>query len=126
MWAARERRRRAPLQAQWFRGPAQPTASTVKCEDLKHDPKPQEHRDEPLVAGDHFCLPHDLARAALLRHRLAKDLPSAAVKLVVGESGALLARHDRMEYLAALRDALLGDGAAVFSAHENEEWGSHG
>ena len=32
-------------------------------------------------------------------------------------------KHDRMEYLATLRDALLGDGAAVFSAHENEEWG---
>lgn len=31
--------------------------------------------------------------------------------------------QDRMHHLTALRDALLEDGAAVFSAHENEDWG---
>lgn len=37
------------------------------------------------------------------------------------DTGALQA--ERIVYLAALHDALLADGAAVFSAHRNEGWG---
>jgi nucleoside 2-deoxyribosyltransferase len=39
------------------------------------------------------------------------------------DAAAGMVRQDRMEYVMVLRDALLQDGAAVFSAHQNEDWG---